>query len=82
MKIIQHGEVRVTDHGIFVEGFLAEPEADDPKDAKPEELLLALVIDWGWKIFMKEVNRIEKTALSAFLARSRERQTKKTFGPH
>ena len=76
MKIVKSGEVRVTDHGIFVEGFQFESEAGDPVEAKPEELGLALVIDWGWNIFLKEVQRVEKSAMGPALARARALRSK------
>jgi len=76
MKIVKYGEVRVTDHGIFVEGFQVEAEADDPSEAKPEELMTVLVVDWAWNIFMKQVQAAEKSALGKYLARSREKNAK------
>jgi hypothetical protein len=61
MKIVKHGTIKIllTDEKMDckVEGWICEPEADDPKDATGEQLLLWTVIRWARKRFDEEVNK-------------------------
>ena len=49
MKINKVGMVIITENAIRVEGWLMEPEVDDPKDATHEQMLLEVVIPWAQK---------------------------------
>jgi len=78
MKIVKYGTVTITEGAIKVEGWLVEPEADDPVDAKPEQLLLQLAIDWARKKFETEVN---KEYYKALKVAAMKQVTDKLFEP-
>ena len=72
MKIVKYGTVTVTDGPIKVEGWLVEPEASDPEDATPEQMLLASVITWARKKFDTEANKAILAAASVRKSREGE----------
>jgi hypothetical protein len=47
MKIKKYGIVILTEGPVRIEGWQVESEPSDPPDAKPEQLLTALAIDWA-----------------------------------
>ena len=49
MKINKVGMVIITENAIRVEGWLMDPEATDPKEATPEQMVLETVIPWAQK---------------------------------
>lgn len=67
MKIVKYGTVTISENKIGVQGFLAEPEASDPADATPEQLLLNEAIKWARRRFENEVTK-------SILAAAREKK--------
>ena len=63
MKIVKYGTVTITEGPIKVEGWLVEPEASDPVDVTPEQMLLAFVITWARKKFDAEANKAYMSAV-------------------
>jgi hypothetical protein len=68
MKIIKYGTVTISEGPITIDGWLVTPEAGDPPEAKPEELLLALAIDWARKKFDAESNKASYQAIQRAIA--------------
>lgn len=71
MKVKRVGTVTFTETTIKVEDWILIPEASDPQDATPEELLLEVAIPWAQKKLrdamteaLQEVSRKRKAALS------------------
>lgn len=64
MKIVKYGTVVISSGPIQVEGFIGEPEASDPAEVPPEQLLLACVIDWAKTRFQAAVNAAVMNAIN------------------
>lgn len=63
MRIITHGVVIISDEKISVEGWNVQREPSDPPQAKTEELLLAVVVEWALAKLQTEVNSESVAAL-------------------
>ena len=71
MRITKTGVVIFTENAVKVEGWLFELEPDDPKDATPEQLLLAYAIHWAQEKFKNALQGATQDLIKKLLAQKK-----------